>query len=770
MKASTGQRGQPVLELSGIVPDAALSEEAKGATEMSSAPSAHAGDTAVRESSRLRPRARLMTTLGHELISSDAVALTELVKNAFDADAQHVLVQVVGEVDLDGTLNAETGSILVLDDGHGMDRDTITTTWLEPATAHRRHNRRSPKGRRVLGEKGVGRFAAAKLGTLMELMSQRKGCEEVRLKVDWSVFEDEEKYLDQVEIQVETGATGMFDRNGLVREIWRSAAIPHLPGNPDILSEYGTLLKISGLRSRWNKDLVKEIRQLLSRLVNPFGESEVVSDFRIVLDLPVAFGIGSGLVESPTEIHRPHYRLEATVDGWGNATGEIDLKDGAHLCFGPEQLRPEDEPLQCGPFKIRLNVWDRDPASLKQLVGDSGGVKLARETLDAAAGISIYRNGFRILPFGERGDDWLGLDLRRVQSPTKRLSNNQIAGYILIDRDANPDLMDQTNREGLIEGPAFDDLRKATRLLLNKLENERYDIRPRRESRRPGGGLLDRVDLSELRRAVSEAVPKDSAIPGLVDDLQQDLDDRMERIGEVLARYHRLATLGQLVDQVVHELGQPIPAIGDAAFLGTEAIDQALPISEESTLLAKLLGYFATISRQAKAANDVIRRIVPFGGRRRGRPKTYVIEEAIENAVGLLHERIESVGAEVLLPVSAHRVSIDGTEIQEVLVNLIDNSLHWLRWAKKKRVIAIDVSHEHDGSLDLIVEDSGPGVPEADRHRIFEPYFTTKEDGVGLGLAIAGEIVSDYYDGDLELLSPGELGGARFRATLRKRV
>ncbi|MCQ3805051.1 MAG: hypothetical protein KTV45_13285 [Acidimicrobiia bacterium] len=82
----------------------------------------------------------------------------------------------------------------------------------------------------------------------------------------------------------------------------------------------------------------------------------------------------------------------------------------------------------------------------------------------------------------------------------------------------------------------------------------------------------------------------------------------------------------------------------------------------------------------------------------------------------------------------------------------------------------MDVNRNLDGSLAITVEDSGPGVPEADRHRIFEPYFSTKEDGVGLGLSIAGEIVSDYYDGELELISPGELGGARFRATLRKRV
>lgn len=723
------------------------------------------------ERSRLRPRARLMTTLGHELISSDTVALTELVKNAFDADARHVLIRVDGEVEMDGTMEAGT-AVWVLDDGHGMDRDTITDTWLEPATAHRRQTRRSPKGRRVLGEKGVGRFAVAKLGNRLELVSKSEDRDETRLTVDWSAFENEEKYLDEIEIELETGSLGMFDGNGVIEETWRTSAGLHLPGTTEPAVGHGTLVRISDLRSTWNQELVQDIRRSLSRLISPFDESGIVSDFQIVLDLPDRFGSQSGLIEPPMEIRKPHYKLAATVEELGNATGEIHLKDGGHVQLGSLQLRPEGEPLRCGPFRIRLNAWDRDAASLKPLVGDSTSVKLVRDTLSAAAGVSIYRNGFRILPFGERGDDWLGLDLRRVQSPTRRLSNNQVVGYILIDRDANPALVDQTNREGLIDGPAFDDLRATTILLLQRLENERYDIRPRRPPRPSRGGLLDRVDLDDLRQAVSNAVPEDSPITGMVDELQQDLDDRIERIGEVLARYHRLATLGQLIDRVVHELGQPISTIRQNAVLGTERLNEA---SEDhgpmSALLGKLSLYFEAISRQARVANDVIRRIAPFGGRRRGRPRSYMIEEAIANAVALLDDDIKSVGAEIRLPKTAHRVSIDGTEIQEVLVNLLANSLHWLRWARKKaRIISIDVKRNPDQSLALTVEDSGPGVPENDQHRIFDPYFTTKEDGVGLGLTIAGEIVSDYYGGELALLSPGELGGACFRATLRKRV
>ena len=110
-------------------------------------------------------------------------------------------------------------------------------------------------------------------------------------------------------------------------------------------------------------------------------------------------------------------------------------------------------------FDIELRVWDREAEDLAELVEMYGStLKDVRRDLDAVAGINIYRDGFRVFPYGEPRNDWLRLDLRRVQNPHLRLSNNQIMGYVLISADQNPLLRDQSNREGLIDGPAFDDL------------------------------------------------------------------------------------------------------------------------------------------------------------------------------------------------------------------------------------------------------------------------------------------------------------------------
>lgn len=727
-----------------------------------------------RDGLRFRPRARLMTTLGLELISSDVVAITELVKNSYDADARVVLIRVTDE--FDGLDPSGTSRIQVLDDGLGMDEKTILQAWLEPATSYRKRSRSTPGGRRVLGEKGVGRFAAAKLGHRLELISKAEGTGEVHLDIDWSAFEDDDKYLDDVEVKLDVVEHGAFGPDGFVDSIWRDV-VPYLEAADRPTADQGTLLTISGLRSSWTPELVEELRRSLSRLITPFqDERRIVHDFAIVLDTGSAGGRGTEQVSSPSTLQRPHYKLSAEIEASGRATVLMELKDGTELEVDSTlQMVVDREGLECGPFELFLNIWDRDSDSLRPIASDVGTLKQVRGILDAAAGVNIYRDGFRVLPYGERGDDWLGLDRRRVQNPTFNISNNQIVGYVLIGRDTNPDLNDQSNREGILEGPAYKDLRRAVTEVLSKIEVERYKLRPRREEqRRRRDGLLARFDLGAIREAVRQELPNDTRIRNLLDATQREFDERVGEVGEILARYHRLATLGQLVDKVVHDTAQPIVAIRQAAVLGErELVGIADEISSwvGAGPLQNPTKRFRTVSAQAKVANEVIRRIEPFGGRRRGALQAYPIENAIMNAVALLQDETDAAGAEVRLPEGSHNVALDGTDLQEVLLNLLNNSLYWLKQVgRESRVISLDVERYEDGSLAITVEDSGPGVPVGDREFIFDPYFTTKEDGVGLGLAIAGEIVEDYYGGELMLLESGELGGARFRAILRRRV
>ena len=139
-----------------------------------------------------RPRARILRTLGEELISSEMVAVIELVKNAYDADATRVLVR------FQGPLQKGKGSIEIIDNGHGMSFGTVLSAWMEPATYIKKKRARSEHlRRRMLGEKGIGRFAAARLTNKLELITRRKSSEnETNAVFDWAIFDDERKYLD----------------------------------------------------------------------------------------------------------------------------------------------------------------------------------------------------------------------------------------------------------------------------------------------------------------------------------------------------------------------------------------------------------------------------------------------------------------------------------------------------------------------------------------------------------------------------------------------
>lgn len=116
---------------------------------------------------------------------------------------------------------------------------------------------------------------------------------------------------------------------------------------------------------------------------------------------------------------------------------------------------------------------------------------------------------------------------------------------------------------------------------------------------------------------------------------------------------------------------------------------------------------------------------------------------------------------------SKHNVTIDEGELGSILMNLIQNSIYWLGTVPPPREIKVDVVEEPDG-LSIIFSDNGPGIKPDIEEQIFDPYFSTKPDGIGLGLAMVGEMMADY-NGELALID-SVLGGASFKLKFRYRV
>ena len=717
--------------------------------------------------SKLRPRARILRTLGDELISSEAVALMELVKNSYDADATKVLVR------FQGPLEIGQGKVEVIDNGHGMSLDTIRTAWMEPATLFRKRDTRSQRlGRRVLGEKGIGRFATSRLANFLEVVTRQAGAEqETRVYFDWSQFDDEGKYLDEVDVLWEEENPVELTAGGTIERLWESG------GELDMDDvAHGTILRMEELRSNWGKHEFDGLRTRLSRLVSPFFWDELSGrndQFEIWLDLPPQFEQHSGIVEPPELLRSPHYSLNGAIDADGRYDFSIGMRGSRSVESIRGEFKPSNHKAKCGPIGVELLVWDRDPASMAELKDRHSfqSVSQARGMLNRSAGISVYRDGFRVLPYGERDDDWLRLDMRRVQNPTMRLSNNQVLGYVLISSEGNPGLRDQSNREGLIQGPALEGFKELIMLTLNEIELRRYKLRhPTPQPRRPRtGGLFADLDLAAIRDYAGRRHPEDRQLMQLVGDAERDLETRARGIQEVLTRYHRLASLGQLIDIVLHDGRAPLAKIRNEADLGRRDVDRAG--RGGMATIAKLGGRFRNIVTQSDALATVFRKIEPFGGRRRGRPRLVSLEEVIANAFSVLETEIAEVGVQISLPDTSTQVTVDQAEIQGVIINLLQNSLHWLRHKPlDARKISVDARRREPGAVEVVFSDSGPGVGPDFRDRIFDPYFSTKPEGVGLGLTIAGETVNDYYAGDLELLESGPLPGATFRIILRRRV
>ena len=236
----------------------------------------------------MRPRARLIGLIGDELISDEPVALVELVKNAYDADADKVTVKFEGEHP------DRPDKITVADNGSGMNLDTVLNAWFEPGTISKRKQERSPeKGRLYQGAKGIGRFAAARLAEFLFLESKKRGDNEgVLVLLEWGKF-DEDSYLDEIVVEYE------------VRPI------------ADL--KQGTRLTLERLRKGWTADDYGELHTRLSRLISPFDE---VKDFEIVLEVPAAPEL-SGTVAPPELILQPKYHLKGKLDEEGRFSGAL---------------------------------------------------------------------------------------------------------------------------------------------------------------------------------------------------------------------------------------------------------------------------------------------------------------------------------------------------------------------------------------------------------------------------------------------------------------
>jgi signal transduction histidine kinase len=667
-----------------------------------------------------QPRARLLKLIGEELISDEVVALSELVKNSHDADASSVTVTFQG-------VTGPGGSLEVLDDGIGMDVSTLLGRWMEPAASTKvgKGRQMTPRGRRVLGEKGVGRFAADKLARCLEIVSRCPGRpDEVQAMVDWDLYDNGSLLLSEVQNRWEVRPT---------RDI----------------SPHGTLLRMTGLRAAWSERMFRRLSIRLSRLLSPFRQNDPFV-IRIESD---EFPHYSGELRADF-LDRAPYRVEANFDGRQSISLSLNGRPAA-----VQRWNGQGE-LSCGPVCVRLYVFDLDGEALARV----GPRMETRAWLREWTGVSIYRDGFRVWPYGEPHDDWLRLDQRRVNSPVEHLSNNQVIGFIDISRDRNPELKDQTNREGLIHNQAFEDLRRLVYFVLQAVEAERQSIR--HPVRRATGGVVHHPEADSISDELERLARKAGGEVGSeLRELRRQLDEKtrreLDRQQQLMEGYSGLAAIGQMA----------------AGMLPLLPLETRRMQAEMEKLRNVLLGRKIPEAREAMQAladslshiNEQQQLILAASGSSERRRAIDVTAEiaAFEDTVRPLLD-----GQGFTIEVTCPAKGVMRTEMRPenffcLLQILLSNSLDWARRVDAPRV-RIVVAPTGD-NCEIVFSDNGPGIPTDIVGRVFEPLFSRKEGGRGMGLTIARQMV-ESHGGRISAIIDGRRKGAAFQILLpRKR-
>ena len=420
-----------------------------------------------------KTRARLLCQLGEQLIKNESIALLELIKNAYDADATECIIEMTNPSD------PENGSITIRDNGEGMSYETIVNVWLEIGTDYKEKQSRNENTKRTarfhrmrLGEKGIGRLGVHRLGRQIELVSKVKDREEeVVLSIDWDAAENV-SMIEDIPISIERRK---------------------LNSMKDVIS--GTRIRITKLRNEWTRSGLRECKRSIVALNSPFetldsfnvslivnGEKEKkwldgLLDFSSVRDYAL-YHFDISMSGCHIQSFKYEFKPWNVLDKLKSRTVEWDYSNtnSRIVTFLKDDVsKKENKDVNLsdpdiGIVRFQGIIFDRDPKLLTLGVQDKSGLK---EYLDINGGIRVFRDNMRIMDYGEPKNDWLDLNSRRVNRPGDHISNNVIIAAVYLNRESSSNLIEKANREGFVENKAYNNLYNALEFCLERIESER---------------------------------------------------------------------------------------------------------------------------------------------------------------------------------------------------------------------------------------------------------------------------------------------------------
>jgi signal transduction histidine kinase len=674
---------------------------------------------------------------------------------------------------LDELLSAalDANSITFRDTGSGMTLSDLEDIYLTVGTPHRLNERKSGSQRVILGEKGIGRLSAMRLGNRLQVTTCTAAdtCWN-ELEIDWNDFgRNASQFLEEIEIAPYRGHT------------------------KEETSAHGTTIRLTDLNSTWSPRKLAEIAATeLCRFTDPFSENN-----RFLIHLRLN-GTAVAIPRMSEILHEhAHAHVEATLSVEGEEDDPVAVLEGKvrYLSSGatgnpltgrtlnfryknPEiesLLTKREDPdvdldsvLRLGPFAMKCLWFNR--RLLKSVeIDDDTTIDLKKAVRQWSGGLMVYRDGFRVPPYGGADDDWLDLDRGALAAQGYKVNRAQLVGKVDISARGNPLLRDQTNREGLRDCP---EKRALAGLLKHVLEVEfrgylkEVDEEIRDRERISFAAFTERLAEAEekINNSLDELSEIDLEHPDLeigslskrlqrafstVVEVVAEVQDTVETAEDEKARVLHLAALGLSIEKLAHELNR-------ASKHALEALSQM-----EGSPNASVLKRSAVL--QLQSLRKRLQNLDPLLTPARQTKQEFDLGKEIQAVLDGFQARFERHGITPKLVTKGDgpiKVKFVRAMFIQVLENLIDNSVYWLSVGKRRK-IADETPREIrvvlDGNRNVIeVSDTGPGIAPENRERVFKPFFTLKPagHGKGLGLYIAREI-AEYHGGTLTLTDKG---------------
>ncbi|HEY7391667.1 MAG TPA: sensor histidine kinase [Bryobacteraceae bacterium] len=590
--------------------------------------------------------AYLQTLIGRELIRTQEAAVVELVKNSYDSGAKTVIIRISVATE------KRPPSIEIIDDGSGMDLQRLRKIFMVAGYSERPDevgNERVPTG-----EKGIGRFASDRLGSHLLVETKTEGqVDGIVVDINWKAFENRKKKFNEI-------------------------SVPYYRRPIDMGKEQsGTRLTIMGLRETWERGNIETLRTVLSQLLNPYDAPE---EFTITLDVPGSEKL-SGPIET-SQIAGANYDLRFHL----NADGVLERK-----------LRINTE---------KPVTHKETPPNAKLLAGLSGRLfyflkRPPKQSVNGRPpGVFIYRDGFRVEPFGTREADWLGIAAHRAKrAGHAHVVPTRLFGFLNISRTKHAKLQDTTSREALIDN---DQARALVHLLRTK--------------------IIDFLE-DQIREAV--AAPR----------WAENRAKAERRLQEV-----RYEALNVMSSGVAHELRQPLQVIRidagniEARLRKLGITDPIIQASQES------------IDKSIERISQRIQLISELTGKKLDTNERFNLSPVIQEECSFLQERMneQNITLSVLLPKSQIGVVSEGL-VRMIVKNMVENAINALAKTEDSRKRSITVSLTGGrGQHEISVKDNGPGIPTETAKKLFSEFATHTTGGMGVGLYICQMLLKSH--------------------------